>query len=285
MDATGVSLRFGLATDAGGRREVNEDAVLARPPLFCVADGMGGHVHGAMAAGAVVSTLGELADAVGAGASLGPEQLEAAVERAQDRIRAGLEREGSSAAAGSTLAGIALVSDGGRPCWLAFNVGDSRIYRHTGGRLQRISVDHSMVQELIDAGAITPEEALQHPQRNVITRAVGSGTAVRPDFWILNARPGERLLLCSDGLVGELSEERIGAVLARGLSPQQAAERLLQEAVVDGARDNVSAVVVEVLGQDTDEATRPRTGATHETTHEDTVPRPATVGTGETEVQ
>jgi serine/threonine protein phosphatase PrpC len=278
-DDRGSPTRFGALSDGGGRRAVNEDAVLARPPVFCVADGMGGHVKGAMASGAVVAAFDDLAHELedsGTAAEVSTAQVQAAVADAQARIRAelGLAEPESDAemTAGSTLAGVVLTRADERLCWLAFNIGDSRIYRLTHAGLSRISVDHSVVQEMIDGGEIDEEQARSHPMRNMITRAVGSGVPVTPDFWLLGAATGDRLLLCSDGLVNEVSEAEIAATLAGGGTAQQVAETLLARATYGGARDNVSVIVIDLdLDTDANEMTAPRLAEAYDP--EDTKPR------------
>jgi serine/threonine protein phosphatase PrpC len=269
---------YGAVTDTGGRRAVNEDAVLARPPVFCVADGMGGHTHGAMASAAVVGAFETLADSLreGSTAEVSPEQVQEAVVEAQARIRAelGLSEPESDEemTAGSTVAGVVLTRADDRVCWLAFNVGDSRIYRYSGSTLSRISVDHSVVQELVDSGEIDEQQARTHPLRNVITRAVGSGLKVMPDFWLLGATSGDRLLLCSDGLTNEVEEDEIASLLGTTGSAQQVAEVLIARATRGGARDNVTVLVVDLeLPSDVDEVTAPRLTGAYDP--EDTMPR------------
>ncbi|WP_420110874.1 PP2C family protein-serine/threonine phosphatase [Pseudactinotalea sp.] len=278
-DERAMPTRFGALTDTGGRRAVNEDAVLARPPVFCVADGMGGHSRGAMASAAVVGAFEQLAqeiDDAGGTAAVSAEQVQAAVVEAQTRIRAELglaaPESDTEMTAGSTLAGVILTRADERLCWLAFNVGDSRIYRFANGSLTRVSVDHSLVQEMIDAGEIDEEQALTHPMRNMITRAVGSGVEVSPDFWLLGAGRGDRLLLCSDGLINEVPEAEIAATLAGGGTAQQVSETLMARATFRGARDNVSVVVVDLdLSDQVDEVTAPRLAGAYDP--EDTMPR------------
>lgn len=278
-DERATPTRYGALTDTGGRRAVNEDAVLARPPVFCVADGMGGHSRGAMASAAVVGAFDGLAQGInnaGGTAEVSAEQVQAAVIDAQARIRAelGLDAPESDTemTAGSTLAGVILTRADERLCWLAFNVGDSRIYRFAGGALNRVSVDHSLVQEMIDAGDIDEEQALSHPMRNMITRAVGSGVEVSPDFWLLGASQGDRLLLCSDGLINEVPEPEIAATLAGGGTAQQVSETLMARATFRGARDNVSVIVIDLdLASQVDEVTAPRLAGAYDP--EDTMPR------------
>ncbi|MFC4555213.1 PP2C family protein-serine/threonine phosphatase [Georgenia faecalis] len=240
--------QWGVATDTGGHRRVNEDAVLARPPVFVVADGMGGHARGDMASRTVVAELAALASG---DAPLRPDDVRAAVGRAASRIRETMAADAEPAAAGSTLAGVVLTEQDGEPYWLVLNVGDSRVYRSAATGLEQVSVDHSLVQELVDAGTIDAEQARRHPQRNVITRAVGTGAVPDVDFWMLRALAGERLLVCSDGLVEELSDAEIGEVLGGAGDAPAVAEALVARAMGDaGARDNVTALVVEVVPGD-----------------------------------
>lgn len=278
-DERATPTSFGALTDTGGRRAVNEDSVLAHPPVFCVADGMGGHSRGAMASAAVVAAFEALArqiDADVSGVEVSAGQVQAAVVDAQARIRSdlGLAEPESDAemTAGSTLAGVILTRADERLCWLAFNIGDSRIYRYSGGTLSRVSVDHSVVQEMIDAGEISEAEALTHPMRNMITRAVGSGVEVSPDFWLLGAAAGDRLLLCSDGLINEVPEAEIGQTLAGGGTARQVSETLMARATFRGARDNVSVIVVDLdASSQADEVTAPCLAGAYDP--EDTMPR------------
>ncbi len=270
--------RYGAVTDTGGRRAVNEDAVLARPPVFCVADGMGGHARGSRASAAGVAAFARLAAGLrGDGPhEVSVEEVQQAVLDAQRRIRGELgltaPESDEHMTAGSTLAGAVLTRADERLCWLVFNVGDSRIYRFSGGALTQISVDHSVVQEMVESGEIDAEVARTHPMRNVITRAVGSGRDVTPDFWLLGAAPNDRLLLCSDGLVNEVDEGEIASLLGSGGTALQVAEVLLARATRGGARDNVSIVVVDLdLPADADEVTAPRLAGAYDP--EDTMPR------------
>ena len=235
-----MQIHWGVATDAGGRRQANEDAVLADPPVFAVADGMGGHARGDMASSYVVAELATLARV---DRPVRPEDVVAVLRRAGERIRE--EMAGQDAVAGTTVAGAVLTEQDGEPFWLVFNVGDSRVYRCTRQDIEQVSVDHSLVQEMVDLGTISAAEARHHPQRNVITRAVGTGPVPDVDFWMLRAGGPDELVLCSDGLFGELSDAEIGEVVAAAGHPQEAAATLLDRAVQGGgANDNVSVVVV-----------------------------------------
>ena len=235
-----IVVTYGSATHAGLRRRVNEDALLAVPPLFLVADGMGGHDAGAAASGIVVEVFGELAGAE----SLGIDDIDAALDRARRRVQALAAAE---RAAGTTLSGVVIADVGGAGYWLTVNVGDSRTYRFAGGELEQISVDHSVVQELVDAGELDPAEAARDRRRNEITRAIGAGSDGQPDFWLVPAEPGDRMLVCSDGLSGELDSDRLRRVLAETADPQEAATRLVHEAMVRGGRDNITVIVVDAV--------------------------------------
>jgi len=149
--------------------------------------------------------------------------------------------------AGTTLTGIALVQDeSGASCtWMAFNVGDSRVYTWNGSILSQVSVDHSAVQELVDEGVITAEQAAAHPERNVITRAIGIDSDPQPDVWLLPAEGSHSFLICSDGLTKELDDRSIEAVLLADASGASHADRLVAAALASGGADNVTVVVVE----------------------------------------
>jgi protein phosphatase len=244
--------QWGVATDAGGRRSVNEDAAFAQEPVFVVADGMGGHARGEMASQAVADAFRALA--ARGSRHISADEVDAVVREASAAIRRTMEEESASgrsetdgreAVAGTTVAGVVLTEQDGEPYWLVLNVGDSRVYRFSAGRLQQVSVDHSLVQEMVDAGTIDAAEARTHPRRNVITRAIGTGPDAEVDFWMLRVQPGERILLCTDGLVGELDDAQITGILATVASPSQAAQTLVCRAVTGGASDNVTVVVVD----------------------------------------
>ena len=238
-----LRVRAGAATDAGAIRERNEDSFVVASPVFAVADGMGGHAGGAEASAIVADELGVLESESWVTAT----EIHAAVERAAQRVAA--LAEGAAPAPGSTLSGVGLAEQDGMPCWLVFNVGDSRTYRLQNGRIELVTVDHTRVQELVDSGRISPDEARTHAQRNVITRAIGAGSVGPPhlDLSLLVAGPDDRLLICSDGLTGELTEHLIAALLLDIADPRDAAEALVREAVTAGGRDNVTAVVVDVV--------------------------------------
>jgi PPM family protein phosphatase len=236
-----VSVSWGAASDVGRRRSLNEDSFLAAPPLFLVADGMGGHQAGEVASATVVDEFGRL----GGHASLTIHEVQAALRSARARVEA--LPDGGGAGAGTTLAGVAIADVEGEGYWLALNLGDSRTYRLSEGVFEQISVDHSVVQELIDAGQLDAASAARDARRNVITRAIGAGSDSEADFWLLPAEEGDRILVCSDGLPTELDDHHIDAILRAETHPQAAAEALVRAAVDAGGRDNVTAVVVDAL--------------------------------------
>lgn len=240
----------GAATHPGRVRSHNEDAHLAAAPVFVVADGMGGHSRGEVASAAVVDEFGRLVGSPWVSA----EELHGAIVRATAIID---DLSATGAPPGSTASGVVLAQQAGRPYWLAFNVGDSRVYLHRDGRLRQVSVDHSFRQELLDRG--TPEAEIT-VGRNVITRALGAGQGGVPvvDQWLIPAAVADRVLICSDGLSNELDEATMEHLLGASLDPQDAAAQLVTRAVDAGGRDNVTAVVVDaVVVEPASWATRP----------------------------
>ena len=244
-----VDLHHGASTDIGLVRKVNEDSFLVAPPVFVVADGMGGHSGGDVASQMVVEEFQRLA--VDYDPAHGAEHVADAFARAQARIVQYGEAHRALTPgwhAGTTAVVAVLVDDHGVTKWLLANLGDSRIYRTTEGRLEQISVDHSVVQELIDAGQITQDEAAVHPERHVITRALGSPEGIDPDFFLLPLGSVERLLLCSDGITGMIEDAVIEDILETVPDPRDAADKLVGAAIAAGGRDNATAIVVDVVG-------------------------------------
>lgn len=246
---------WGVATDAGGHREQNQDAVLASPPVFLVADGMGGHEAGGMASQEVVEAFQHLADELAtAQRPARPEDVEQAVADARQAIAERLSGQDGEYVAGSTATGLVLTTQEGQDYWLVFNIGDSRIYRCTPEHIEQVSVDHSLVQEMVEAGTLSKAAAQAHPQRNIITRAIGTSAPSEVDYWMLRAGGRQRLVVCSDGLAGELSDEGIAAIVRGAATPHDAARELLTAALGDdGALDNVSVVVVEGMSEDVED--------------------------------
>ena len=257
-----ASLRWGATTHVGLRRQINEDSLVASFPVFLIADGMGGHQAGDRASSLALGTFEQL---------LGPglpktDQVESAIQRAFGAVLgAGADN------AGTTLTGGVLTQDACGIHWYFVNIGDSRTYMLRGGQLEQISVDHSVVQEMIDSGEMTREEAKAHPMRNVITRSIGGGMLTKPDTWLVPVERSQRLLVCSDGLTGEVDDATIARVLRAHPSPANAASELLQLALQGGARDNVSIIVVDVDAVDSDDGWED----TNRLLVSDTVPRGA----------
>jgi PPM family protein phosphatase len=232
-----IRFKHGTATSVGRVRRVNEDTYLALPPLYAVADGMGGHGSGDVASALAIDTL-----TVCAGQPpLSVEAVLAALDQANRAIIAQQDADGM----GTTVTGLAAVEAAGGDQLMVFNVGDSRVYRLADGRFDQVTVDHSQVQELVLAGVLTREQARTHPRRNIVTRALGSHPPLHADHWLLPAIDGDRYMVCSDGLSGELPDEVIQGLLTAG-DPQQAATALVAAANDAGGRDNVTVIVVDI---------------------------------------
>ncbi|WEO78347.1 protein phosphatase 2C domain-containing protein [Cryobacterium sp. SO2] len=244
-----VTLAWASLTDVGHRREVNEDSLVARSPVFAVADGMGGHSAGDVASNAVVTRLAEAADtAAGSGQTITAEAINLALGLAVADMKAG---EGvTDLGTGTTVTGVALAIVSDAPQLISFNIGDSRVYQLGNGVLEQVTIDHSVVQELVDAGRITREEADVHPHGNVITRAVGFHEPPVPDYRILPLHPGQRILVCSDGLTKELTAYGIRHFLMSNPLAADAVAALVTAALENGGRDNVTAIVLDVLSVD-----------------------------------
>jgi serine/threonine protein phosphatase PrpC len=237
-----IHLAWGASTDRGRRRTTNEDSFLADHPLFLVADGMGGHEAGEVASAAAISAFLPL---VGKG-TLSVDDVREALSTAKTTVKAIAAARGSGAA-GTTITGVAVTEQGGSDYWIVINLGDSRTYMLANGILEQVSVDHSLVQELVESGQLAQDSAGEDPRRNVITRAIGAGNQGEADFWLIPANTGERILICSDGLTGELDDAEITAVLLEETVAQDAANRLVHEALLHGGRDNVTVLIVDVL--------------------------------------
>ena len=236
-----VTISWAVATDVGLHRSANEDSFVAACPVFAVADGMGGHSAGDIASGAVVSRLAELQSDGFASV----DQIEPALERAVTDL--GAQVTDAQRSAGTTVTGVALVlADGGLE-WAVFNIGDSRVYGLVDGTLEQLTRDHSVVQQLVDAGSITRDEADIHPHANVITRAVGLMEPPVPEFSTFPVVPASRLLLCSDGLTKEITDVGIEHFLVSTATAEEAANELLKNALGNSGRDNITVIVVDVL--------------------------------------
>ena len=241
---TAPALAWGAATDTGRVRTENEDAFVALPMVYGVADGMGGHAAGEVASAIAAGTL---RDRLGAGAE-SVDVVVAAVVEANASIFQGAHSNAAQRGMGTTLTAMVVLVDASGQRRLAMaNVGDSRSYVMRAGRLRRVTIDHSYVQELVSTGHITEIEARSHPRRNIVTRALGIEPNVRVDTWVLPFVLGDRYVLCSDGLVDEVDDAEIADLLLANASPQDAADALVAAANEHGGRDNVTVVVVDVL--------------------------------------
>jgi PPM family protein phosphatase len=243
-----AELRWGAASHEGQLRTQNEDSFHTSAGLFVVADGMGGHLAGEVASEMAVTRLQEN---LPEGRTNSLDELVAAIDVANTEIYDGSVADPDRAGMGTTITAIAVVADphDGQAFGIA-NVGDSRCYVMRHARLRQLTVDHSFVQELVAEGAISRDEARTHPRRNIVTRALGIEPSVRVDSWTMPIFQGDRLLLCSDGLVDEISDDHISDLLIEHTDPAEAAQALVDAANASGGRDNVTVVVVDVLEGD-----------------------------------
>lgn len=229
------TLIAGTATHRGGR-ETNQDAALVGDGLFAVADGLGGHAQGEVASGLALDVL--------AAAFAADSSISGFLLACQEANRAVWQRAThDEVTMGTTLVALAVTKDTDA---VAVHAGDSRLYRLRGGRLDRLTQDHSVTGESLRAGEIDEAQARTHPHRSVLTRAIGVGPDVDIDYAGVTCRPGDRLLLCTDGLFTVLSAEDMKAVLTARPEPQECADDLVAGAVDRDAEDNVTAMVIDV---------------------------------------
>jgi protein phosphatase len=239
-----IRFSHGVDTSVGRVRRVNEDSYLAVPPIYAVADGMGGHGSGDVASRLAVEVLAR-------SVMLRPLFTEAVLHALEEANQVIVEHEGPNRM-GTTVTGLAGLETMGGDRLMIFNVGDSRVYRLRADRIEQLTVDHSEVQELVLAGVLTPEQARIHPRRNVVTRALGGGPDLVADHWLVPATGGDRFLICSDGLFGELPDEVMAPLLAIA-DPHQAAATLVAAANDAGGHDNITALVVDIESSDAPE--------------------------------
>lgn len=238
-DAT-LSLRWAATTHTGRRREVNQDAVLASFPLFAVADGMGGHIGGEIASASTVDRLRAVVET----GPVSAKTIEKALGRAVKDIAS--HPETTDDGTGTTLTGVYLDPTTEPATWVTLNIGDSRVYLFRDDDVVQVTTDHSVVQELVASGRLSPEEAENHPYGNVITRAVGPSESVTPDYVRLDIVDGDRFVVCSDGLTKELTDFGIHHFLSQHEDPAGAVEAMLDAALENGGRDNITIIVVNV---------------------------------------
>ena len=244
-----LRLSWAGVTDLGRRRETNQDAFLAEYPLFIVADGMGGHAGGEIASRSTVARLEAMVESGEVDRATIENALELAVADIADHP------ETTDEGTGTTLTGLYLDVAGDEPQWVSLNIGDSRVYLLRDDRLVQVTTDHSVVQELIAAGKLSPEEAEGHPYSNVITRAVGASELTPPDYITIDVREGDRFVICSDGLTKELTDYGIQHFLRENADPAAAVEAMLAAALENGGRDNVTLVIVQVDAEEESSST------------------------------
>jgi protein phosphatase len=235
-----VQVSAAALTHVGRVRRINEDSVIAERPVYIVADGMGGHDAGDLASAIVAEEMAKLARTERIDIAAVRRRLEMARERIAELWLGDVDR-----AAGTTVSGVVIVDQDGLPYWLVVNLGDSRTYKLTAARLEQLSIDHSEVQEMMDAGRILRDQATKYPRRNVVTKALGAGAHDEADFWLIPVVEADRILVCSDGLTTEVPDHEIATLLLAHPDPRQAAEALLQAALEAGGRDNISIIVVD----------------------------------------
>jgi protein phosphatase len=246
-----MRLVFAAATDVGRMRKNNEDSYLSSKPVAAVADGMGGHSAGEVASAIAIEELAALGRrGPWANETDATDDLKQAILRANRRIREMAASDRKLNGMGTTL--VALLEDGDMVH--VANVGDSRGYLLRQGELSQVTVDHSLVQELVDDGRLSPEDAERHPQRSVITRALGIDPEVEFDLFTYKLLVGDRLLLCSDGLSDVVEPAQIRKVLLRVRSAQRAARELVTVANDQGGPDNITVIVVDAVDDATAEA-------------------------------
>jgi serine/threonine protein phosphatase PrpC len=234
---------FAGVTDPGRRRRRNEDAFVCEPPLFAIADGMGGAQAGEVASGLAAAVLEEAT-----GDERGEERVASLIQEANRRVFQRSNEDAATSGMGTTMT-VALLDNADGT--IAFgHVGDSRAYRVRGGELEQLTDDHSLVGELVRSGRLSPEEAESHPQRSVITRALGTEPDVDVDTFTVEAEQGDVYLLCSDGLTDMTSTREILAAVEESRDLDDAARALVDAANAGGGEDNITVVLFEIGGAD-----------------------------------
>jgi len=232
--------RFASGTDTGVVRQVNQDALYVDDSLVVVADGMGGHAAGEVAS---AMTIDIVAKAFKEQPTL--DGLEKSIERANTEVLADAKANPSRYGMGTTVIAVGLVSEGAKTVPTLFHVGDSRAYQIREGAIRQLSQDHSVVEEWVRLGKLTPEEATVHPKRHQLTRAIGVEDRLNVDVLSLSVQKGDRVLLCSDGLTNELTDEQIARTVSSESDLNRAVASLIAQANANGGRDNISVAIVE----------------------------------------
>ncbi|MEV0582692.1 Stp1/IreP family PP2C-type Ser/Thr phosphatase [Nonomuraea sp. NPDC050310] len=236
-----IALRYAARSDVGLLREGNEDSAYASGRLLAVADGMGGHAHGEVASSVAIAAMASLEEAPGGSDLL--DAIETAVHDANRKLHEMVGRDPTLKGMGTTL--TAMLWNGTQVALV--HVGDSRAYLLRRGELYQITHDHTLVQQLVDDGRITPEEAATHPQRSILLKALDGSEEVRPDLALREAQIGDRYLLCSDGLSGVVSAETLHSTLTNLDDPDEAVRQLIDLANRGGGPDNITCVVADVV--------------------------------------
>jgi serine/threonine protein phosphatase PrpC len=240
------TLRSAVGSDVGRRRENNQDSAVTSPRLLAVADGMGGHAHGEVASAVAVSAMLEL-DARLRGVDLAEVDLLAAlrdaVHDAAERLTALAKQNPDLRGTGTTV--VTFLVDGTRIG--ALHLGDSRAYLLRDGELQRLTHDHTLVQSLVDEGRISEEEAASHPRRSWLVKTLQDSSTPEPDLFHLEGLPGDRYLICSDGVTAVLEDAQLQEILAGVAEPEAAVAELIARANAGGGPDNITCIVADLV--------------------------------------
>jgi protein phosphatase len=240
------TLRSAVGSDVGRRRENNQDSAVTSPRILAVADGMGGHAHGEVASTVAISAMRDL-DAQLRGVDLAGVDLLAAlrdaVEDAAARLTALAKQDPDLRGTGTTV--VAFLADGTRIGVL--HLGDSRAYLLREGELHRLTRDHTLVQSLVDEGRISEEEAASHPRRSWLVKTLQDSSTPEPDLFHVDGVPGDRFLICSDGVTAVLEDAQLQEVLAGVAEPEAAVAELIARANAGGGPDNITCIVADLV--------------------------------------
>jgi protein phosphatase len=237
-----LDLRWAARTHVGLVRSNNEDAHVAGPTVFAVADGLGGHRAGDLASKLAMEAMERLSQR----SCRGPREVLAAVREARAAIAAAQREVPRRTGMATTLSALILGTDKATDKMLTINIGDSRIYRLRDGALEQLTVDHSEVQEMLDRGLLHPDEAASYPRRNVVTRVLHAMPDTTPDIWLVKPTPGDRYLVCTDGLHGPVRDALLAEILSHEPDASAAVDALVEAALAAGGPDNITAVLIDI---------------------------------------
>jgi protein phosphatase len=240
------TLRSAVGSDVGRRRENNQDSAVTSPRILAVADGMGGHAHGEVASAVAISALLDLDERLRGVDLSGVDLLAAlrdAIENAAARLTGLAQQNPDLRGTGTTV--VALVVDGTRIG--ALHIGDSRAYLLRDGQLHRLTRDHTLVQSLVDEGRISEAEAASHPRRSWLVKTLQDSSTPEPDLFHLEGAPGDRYLICSDGVTAVLDDAQLHEVLAGVAEPEAAVAELIARANAGGGPDNITCIVADLV--------------------------------------